>query len=79
MTPTAFPVSVKGVVVSAIGVASRHVFIGTYGCRLDTDAQPVMSGEHRKPRLFGLDETARLRMPAGYRRSIASWFVRHGT
>ena len=62
-----------------IGVAPRHVFIVTYGCRVDTDAEPVLSGEHRELGLFGLDETARLRMPAGYRRSIASWFVRLST
>ena len=62
-----------------IGVAPRHVFIVTYACRLDTDTEPVLSGEHRKPELFGLDETAQLRMPAGFRRSIASWFLRLGT
>jgi 8-oxo-dGTP pyrophosphatase MutT (NUDIX family) len=62
-----------------IGVAQRHDYIVTYGCRLDTDAEPVLSGEHRELGMFGLDETARLPMPAGYRRSIASWFVRLGT
>jgi hypothetical protein len=55
----------------------RDVFIVTYGCHLDAaTAPPVVSAEHSEVRLFAEDEVPGLNMPAGYKKSIATWFGR---
>ncbi|WP_433273990.1 NUDIX hydrolase [Pseudonocardia xinjiangensis] len=56
-----------------IAVAQKHVFIVTYGCEPDTEAQPVLSHEHKEIGLFSPAEVTQLNMPDGYRRSIATW------
>jgi 8-oxo-dGTP pyrophosphatase MutT (NUDIX family) len=57
-----------------IDAAEKHVFIVTYGCYLDVDIDPVLSHEHKEIGLFTEAEVAKLNMPDGYRRAIASWF-----
>jgi 8-oxo-dGTP pyrophosphatase MutT (NUDIX family) len=59
-----------------IEVARKDVFIVTYGCTSTSDAAPVLSHEHSRIGEFREDEIAGLRMPGGYKRSIASWFDR---
>jgi len=54
----------------------RDVFIVTYGCHLDAAAPPVLSAEHSEVGLFAEDEVPGLTMPAGYKKSIATWFGR---
>lgn len=55
----------------------RDVFIVTYGCQLAAAAgPPVLSDEHSEVRLFTEDEVPGLDMPAGYKKSIATWFER---
>ena len=61
-----------------VDAAERHVFIVTYGCFLDTDSDPVLSGEHKGVGLFRADEIDGLNLPDGYRRSIATWFAARG-
>ncbi|WP_308283516.1 NUDIX hydrolase [Pseudonocardia nigra] len=56
-----------------INAGEKHVFIVTYGCYPQTDLDPVLSHEHKEIGLFTAVETARLNMPDGYRRSIATW------
>jgi ADP-ribose pyrophosphatase YjhB (NUDIX family) len=58
-----------------INAAEKHVFIVTYGCYLESDAQPVLSHEHKEVGLFVESEVERLKMPGGYRRSIGAWFA----
>ena len=53
----------------------RHVFIVTYGCHPQSDADPILSTEHQDIGLFSASEIARLRMPDGYRRSISAWLT----
>lgn len=50
------------------------VVIVTYGCHVSTDAPPQVSDEHKEAGLFSESEVANLRMPQGYRRSIADWY-----
>jgi mutator protein MutT len=59
-----------------IDAVERHVFIVTYGCRPESDIDPVLSHEHKEIGLFAVNEVAKIRMPDGYRRSIASWLAR---
>jgi len=59
-----------------IVVAGRTVFIVTYGCFPAGDTAPVLSTEHKEIGLFAEADTASLRMPGGYRRSITAWFGR---
>ncbi|EFK99819.1 NUDIX hydrolase [Streptomyces sp. SPB78] len=55
----------------------RRVLILTYGCRLLTPGQlPVLSEEHRAWGVFPAAEVPGLRMPEGYKRSIARWYGR---
>jgi 8-oxo-dGTP pyrophosphatase MutT (NUDIX family) len=56
--------------------ADRYVLIVTYGCHLETDAPPVLSGEHRDVGLFAEPELPGITVPDGYKRSIAAWFSR---
>ena len=50
------------------------VLIVTYGCHTTADAAPVVSSEHKEVGLFTAGEAATLRMPDGYKRSIATWY-----
>ncbi len=59
-----------------IEVAAKHVFIVTYGCISDDDREPVLSHEHKEIGLFTEREVTALKMPDGYKRSVANWFAR---
>lgn len=52
-----------------------NVFIVTYGCYVDGDASLILSHEHQEIGLFTEHEVPDLRMPEGYKRSIASWYA----
>lgn len=52
------------------------VVIVTYGCHADGSQTPVLSHEHKEIGFFTQAEVGSLTMPAGYRRSIQSWFTR---
>ncbi|WP_037871670.1 NUDIX hydrolase [Streptomyces sp. SPB074] len=53
----------------------RRVLILTYGCRLLTpDQVPVLREEHGELGLFARAEVPGLRMPEGYKRSVARWY-----
>ena len=58
-----------------ITVASKDVFIVTYGCRSTDTIAPVLSHEHKEVGLFAEAEVPDLTMPDGYKRSIAAWFA----
>jgi 8-oxo-dGTP pyrophosphatase MutT (NUDIX family) len=51
------------------------VLIITYGCHVNTDTAPVVSHEHKEVGLFSAAEVEALRMPSGYKKSIASWYA----
>ena len=51
------------------------VLIVTYGCHTSSEAAPVVSHEHKEVGLFTTSETADLRMPEGYKKSIAAWYA----
>jgi len=56
----------------------RHgvdVLIVTYGCRVGTDVDPVVSHEHKEVGLFTEVEFPALPMPDGYKRSITTWYA----
>ncbi|GAA3891954.1 NUDIX hydrolase [Saccharothrix violaceirubra] len=59
-----------------INVAEKNVFIVTYGCHPEDDAEPVLSHEHKEVGLFTESEVHGLNMPDGYKRSITTWFAR---
>jgi 8-oxo-dGTP pyrophosphatase MutT (NUDIX family) len=50
------------------------VLIITYGCQVSTDTAPVVSHEHKEVGLFSAADVETLRMPGGYKKSIASWY-----
>ncbi len=52
------------------------VVIVTYGCHADGSQTPVLSREHKEIGFFTQADVGSLTMPAGYRRSIQSWFTR---
>ncbi|MCX5206730.1 NUDIX domain-containing protein [Streptomyces sp. NBC_00237] len=53
----------------------RRVVIVTYGCTVLTpDTAPVLSHEHKQIGLFTAGEVSALRMPDGYKQSIATWY-----
>jgi ADP-ribose pyrophosphatase YjhB (NUDIX family) len=52
------------------------VLIVTYGAEASTTGPPMLSNEHKQVGLFREDEIAQLRMPEGYKRSIAAWYAR---
>jgi len=56
--------------------AGAYVFVVTYGCYPLDESVPVLSHEHGEAGLFTEAEVATLRLPAGYRRSITTWFDR---
>jgi 8-oxo-dGTP pyrophosphatase MutT (NUDIX family) len=51
------------------------VLVITYGCHVNTDTAPVVSHEHKDVGLFSAAEVEALRMPSGYKKSIASWYA----
>jgi 8-oxo-dGTP pyrophosphatase MutT (NUDIX family) len=53
-----------------------HVLVLTYGCSESSQAEAVLSDEHKELRWFGLAEVDGLRMPDGYKKSIRSWSTR---
>jgi mutator protein MutT len=59
-----------------IAIACKDVFIVTYGCTSASDAAAVLSHEHNRVAEFRQHEVDSLRMPDGYKRSIAAWFDR---
>ena len=62
-----------------IAQVDRHVVVVTYGTTLDPgqdDLAPVVSSEHGQAGLFTPAAVADLPIPAGYRRSIATWYAR---
>lgn len=76
---TGLPVEVAEIVdawVYHIAVANKDVFIVTYGCTTTSAAAPVLSHEHSRVAEFAEHEVPGLRMPEGYKRSIATWFDR---
>jgi 8-oxo-dGTP pyrophosphatase MutT (NUDIX family) len=60
-------------------VAGKHVFVVTYGCFPETDADPVLSREHHDVGLFNVSEVDGLDIPDGYRRSITRWVSEQGS
>ena len=56
-------------------IPGRRVLIVTYGCHTSTDAAPVVSNEHKEVGLFTAAAAAALRMPDGYKKSIAAWYA----
>lgn len=56
-----------------------HVLVITYGCSESSQAEAVLSDEHRELRWFALAEIDGLRMPDGYRNSIRTWSTRAGS
>jgi 8-oxo-dGTP pyrophosphatase MutT (NUDIX family) len=50
------------------------VLIVTYGCHTTTSARPAVSYEHKQVGLFTQAEIGGLRMPDGYKESIAAWY-----
>jgi 8-oxo-dGTP pyrophosphatase MutT (NUDIX family) len=57
----------------------RDVLIVTYGCHSEGNQSPTLSSEHKAIGFFTEAEVANLDMPAGYKRSIRSWFARLGS
>ena len=51
------------------------VLIVTYGCHPGSAAAPVVSAEHTAAGMFRAGEVGALRMPEGYKRSIAAWYA----
>ncbi len=56
----------------------EDVVIVTYGCHTAASTEPVLSDEHDQVGLFTESEVAQLPMPAGYKRSIATWYAAQG-
>jgi mutator protein MutT len=56
-----------------VTAVDRHVFVVTYGCVPGAAVEPVLSDEHVEVGLFAARELDRLRLPEGYRRSVAAW------
>ena len=54
---------------------SADVLVLTYGCYpAMVTGEPSVSQEHKEVGLFTAAAAAELRMPAGYKRSIAAWY-----
>ena len=53
----------------------RDVLIVTYGCQPKSSQSPGLSTEHKEIGFFTLAEVRDLPIPAGYQRSIQSWFT----
>ena len=54
----------------------RDVLVVSYGCHSEGHQSPTLSDEHSEIGFFALAEVEGLKMPAGYKRSIQSWFAR---
>lgn len=54
----------------------RDVLIVTYGCRTTATHDATVSHEHSAVGLFAEPDIAGLEMPAGYKRSIGTWYAR---
>jgi 8-oxo-dGTP pyrophosphatase MutT (NUDIX family) len=54
----------------------QDVVIVTYGCPVISSGPPAVSAEHRRAGLFTAAQVPGLRMPDGYKRSVADWFAR---
>jgi 8-oxo-dGTP pyrophosphatase MutT (NUDIX family) len=54
----------------------RHIFVVTYGCLAPERGEPTLSPEHLELGFFVDSELDDLRLPEGYRRSVARWFDR---
>ncbi|HEY2792897.1 MAG TPA: NUDIX hydrolase [Micromonosporaceae bacterium] len=52
------------------------VLIITYGCHTTAVESPVVSPEHDRFGLFTEEQVEALRMPDGYKHSIATWYAR---
>lgn len=50
-----------------------RVLIVTYGCAESTAHEAVLSHEHKEVQWVPLDDVRQLRMPQGYKASIAAW------
>jgi mutator protein MutT len=77
---TGWPVQVAEILDSwiyHITQVDRHVFIVTYGCRVNSHAPLVVSSEHKEAALFTEAEVSDLPMPEGYKHSVQAWFVRN--
>ncbi|MFE1396456.1 NUDIX domain-containing protein [Nocardiopsis dassonvillei] len=75
---TGWPVTVTQILDSwmyHITQVDKHVFIVTYGCRVDSDAPVVVSSEHKEAGLFTEDEVPYLAMSERYKRSVLAWFA----
>jgi 8-oxo-dGTP pyrophosphatase MutT (NUDIX family) len=55
--------------------AGQDVLIVTYGCHVPSPGPPVVSHEHKRAGLFAPEAIPALAMPAGYKRSIATWLA----
>jgi 8-oxo-dGTP pyrophosphatase MutT (NUDIX family) len=57
---------------------NRHTFIVSYGSRHRGDAELTISSEHKEIGIFSYDVVPSLKMPANYKRTIATWGARIG-
>lgn len=57
----------------------RDVLIVTYGCQPKSGQSPRLSNEHKEMGFFTPAEVGDLTIPAGYQRSIQSWFTHLAT
>jgi 8-oxo-dGTP pyrophosphatase MutT (NUDIX family) len=76
---TGLPVTVADILdawVYHIAAATQDVLIVTYGCHPLSTADPQRSEEHHRISEFSEHDVADLRMPEGYKRSIAAWYDR---
>ena len=55
-----------------------HVLVLTYGCRERTARAARLSGEHTRFEWIEIADVAALRMPEGYKASIARWSAMAG-
>jgi 8-oxo-dGTP pyrophosphatase MutT (NUDIX family) len=53
--------------------AETHVLVLTYGCTERAERTAVLSHEHTRLAWIALADVAELRMPEGYKTSIARW------
>jgi 8-oxo-dGTP pyrophosphatase MutT (NUDIX family) len=56
-------------------VPGARIFLVTYGCYLLRRQEPRLSGEHNDIGLFTAGEVPALNLPAGYQRSVSTWFA----
>ena len=56
-------------------IPGKHVFIVTYGCKLQGPFEPRLSHEHVELRTFAVDSLP-TRLPSGYRTSITAWHAK---